>query len=508
MADFRKLFIVLAVLALAATSAFGQPFSCNATTVTQTMRGGGITELAGDINLGCTGGVAGSTITSFTVQIQGGASAITNTIGGVTITGYPMIGAALTVLDVSLAPIASYTGYLQTNAPTVAVFPAVTVPTGTTTYIKISGLRVAAQQVTSVTATVPVYATVSSTPTNVVSSSNPLLQIGTVYPALSMTVGNTPNNFTQCIYNAQSFTLTFQELTVTSAFRTLVDEGVGATGGTRLLATFTNIPSGVTIQVSNYNVSGSATAAYVTDADSSGNGGAFTTGAPAYVTANQSGGNWYAVWEITGENLATIDTATFNVQAVYTPNPGAGVPGLTSTTAPTTVTGSFAPVSTVLVASSTAPVPRFQNTNLQASPLFTIVPCITNLLFPYVTNLQGYDTGLAIANTSMDVFGTSPQTGNCTLNFFGNATVAAFPTPTVQPGTIYADVLESFGAAGFEGYIIAQCNFQFGHGLAFIVNPGGVGTQYLALVIPNLPQGNRPPGPVGINTGTGEQLGL
>jgi len=528
MADFRKLFIVLAVMAVVAASAFGQPFSCVAGTVTQTMRGGGITELAGDINLACANGTAGSTETSFVVQIAGGASAITNTIAATATPaqgGFLMTRAQLIVSDFTNTPIAAYPGYLQTNAATVALFPGVALPTGTTSFVKITGLRVAAQQVTSVTAVIPVFATVSSTPTNVVSSTNPLLQIGTVYPALLMSVTGTPNNFVQCKYIAQSFDVTFQEQTVTSAFRNLAEEGGyisysgspvtgtpanDATTGTRLLAIFSNVPAGVTMEVTGTQIGGStATAAFISGADVTGKGGSLpATPSSAYVPANQSGGVWYAVWEVESDNLNTIDTLIFGAQAVFVANPGAGLPGLTSTSAPTTLTGSFAPTSTDLFASATDVIPRFQATNLTASPLFTIEPCITNLLFPYVTNTAGYDTGLAIVNTSADVFGTSTQTGACVLNFFGSPTVAAFTTPTVDPGTVYAQVLENVGAAGFQGYIIAQCDFQYGHGLAFIVNPGGVGTQYLALVIPNLTSGARPPDPFPTGgAGTGEQLG-
>jgi hypothetical protein len=334
-----------------------------------------------------------------------------------------------------------------------------------------------------------------------------------------MTVSGTVNNFTQCLDSSspeqKTFSITFSETNVANAFKTMAEEGPDATQGTRLLATFTNVPAGVTIMVSDSATSSSVggglilhpTALFVPGADANGNGGTFA-GTGAMVKALVSGSTQYAVWEVTSDNLAANDTLVFDAEATFTANPGAGSPGLTSTATPTTVTGSFAPVSTDLLASATDVIPRFQNTNLTQSPLFTIVPCITNLLFPYVTNTQGYDTGLAIVNTSMDVFGTSTQSGACTLNFFGSPTVAAFTTPTVDPGTVYAQVLENVGAAGFQGYIIAQCNFQYGHGLAFIVNPGGVGTQYLALVIPNLTAGSRPPDPFSAApTGSGEQLG-
>jgi hypothetical protein len=47
----------------------------------------------------------------------------------------------------------------------------------------------------------------------------------------------------------------------------------------------------------------------------------------------------------------------------------------------------------------------------------------------------------------------------------------------------------STDAPGFQGYIIATCEFQYAHGFAYITNGyGGVNTQaqgYLALVLPS-----------------------
>ena len=59
-------------------------------------------------------------------------------------------------------------------------------------------------------------------------------------------------------------------------------------------------------------------------------------------------------------------------------------------------------------------------------------------------------------------------------------------------------------AAGFQGYMIAQCGFQYAHGFAFITNGvganGGLSQGYLAGVIPDVNQVTRA-------TGTGETLG-
>ena len=57
----------------------------------------------------------------------------------------------------------------------------------------------------------------------------------------------------------------------------------------------------------------------------------------------------------------------------------------------------------------------------------------TRLLFTHVINTGGYDTGLAIANTSADPLETEPETGSCTMSFFGTNA-----PPPVSTGTIVA----------------------------------------------------------------------
>ena len=185
----------------------------------------------------------------------------------------------------------------------------------------------------------------------------------------------------------------------------------------------------------------------------------------------------------------------------YTANPGANSPGLGTAT----VGGSFAPISTDTSASATDSIPRFADTSVAVNS-WSIVKCATHILFPFVTNQANFDTGMAIANTSMDQYGTSTQTGTCTFNFFGaNAPAAVTTASDVAPGTVYAN-LTSVMAPGFQGYVIVDCQFQFAHGFAFITQIGTfLGTEgYLALIIPDPPNPRLPnfpaPGP------SGEQL--
>lgn len=106
------------------------------------------------------------------------------------------------------------------------------------------------------------------------------------------------------------------------------------------------------------------------------------------------------------------------------------------------------------------------------------------LLFPFVSNQGGQDTGLIIANTSKDPLGTQRKAGTCTLYYYGETTgggpaPAPTTTPTINPGEYLITTLSTGGGIkpnlhgvfaatpGFKGYVIAKCNFPHARGLAF-----------------------------------------
>jgi hypothetical protein len=153
-------------------------------------------------------------------------------------------------------------------------------------------------------------------------------------------------------------------------------------------------------------------------------------------------------------------------------------------------------------AASSESQPRY-NHPLEPVPgatFLTVAPCTTNLLFPWVLNFANADTGLAIANTSADPYGTLPQTGTCTVNLFPtdkttNNGVSAggaisITTAAIQPGSVWRTAMSGTPAfAGLAGYIIAVCRFQYGHGFAFITdnfpNSPVTAQGYIALLIPD-----------------------
>jgi hypothetical protein len=283
--------------------------------------------------------------------------------------------------------------------------------------------------------------------------------------------------------------------------------------GTRLKAVFNNVPSGVRIFVSATNITNtflagvanpgsmSTTVSFAqavvneTAVDSNNsapllsstgtvNSGANTINIIELPVVNNSA---TAVWEVINTNPSAIETFSFGVWQQFSPNPGANSP----TPGTATVNMSFAPVPPAFfsasqgsAASGTLTIPRFADTST-AQNLFAVVLCQTTLLYPFVTNQGGFDTGLAIANTTTDPFGTRVQAGTCTLNWYGASAPPPTTTPSVATGTVFT-TLASTAAPGFQGYMIAVCNFQLAHGFAFISDIGArnLAMGYLALVVP------------------------
>jgi hypothetical protein len=132
-------------------------------------------------------------------------------------------------------------------------------------------------------------------------------------------------------------------------------------------------------------------------------------------------------------------------------------------------------------------------------------------LFPFVTNQAGFDTGIAIMNTTSDPFGTKPQSGICTFYFYGQSAPPNYPTPIIPSGnntaaSTYA-FLASTIAPGFQGYMISVCNFQLAHGYAFVSDIGAqkLAHGYLALVMNNAVTATRPASSP-LSLSTAEQL--
>ncbi len=127
----------------------------------------------------------------------------------------------------------------------------------------------------------------------------------------------------------------------------------------------------------------------------------------------------------------------------------------------------------------------------------------TVLLFPYLTNAQGFDTKISISNTTIRLKGSAPHlreavrlTISARRALFSQRKFSCFKRETrqittcCQRGTAPTPrKITGLGAANFsnfQGYIIATCQFPGAYGFAMIVTPtGGLGSQgsYLAIVL-------------------------
>jgi hypothetical protein len=183
-----------------------------------------------------------------------------------------------------------------------------------------------------------------------------------------------------------------------------------------------------------------------------------------------------------------------------------------------TAQASLAPAGTALSSTSglnssvtTGQIPRYQ-LSLQPTPGIVVVafpPGAVSLLIPFATVGGGYNTGIAISNTTTDPFnagGTSsvtPQNGTLTFTFYDNSgTVKTYTTSASSPGgglaagllnsgkTYVVNLSELLTAAGitsgtFTGYIFITTNFTNAHGAAYVYNGAGFTSATPVLVVAN-----------------------
>ncbi len=607
MADFRKLFLVLAVGALFAASASAIDYHCDASSVPTLVRAEGLAEFVGDVKLDCSGTLPNPSL-GMTVNIRMTLSTniTSNPLrdGTSTSTYSPTVSEATLVLD---RGVSGFIGYESIGAGTGATLHPY--PSGAQNVyqgVKISDTEVEWQGVvlagpgsaainqvlltnvranaSGVGAGAPISATINiTTPTSLAINNNSLVVANTRQGmTFSITHGK---SLKSCVsYKVSDGGTTGFELNFVEGFNTAfrpelnnlspatypshdvpggayADESgfnptdfgdvslagghlVGASKiglanqGTRLVSRIKGVPSGVSVAVPLVYVDDNGLElVYLTGTNSDFSGGdsadASSTFASTLGDVNlDSSGNGVIVYEVVGYATGSpapslTDTVVIPVTVGYTKP---GTPGAV------TASGNFGPISTVVTASTAAPEPRFLDSATDKAA-FSVYLCRTILLFPDITNQAGFDTGIAISNTSADPLLTTGQAGTCSLNYYGNTNGSTGPaaqtTPSVPAGGQLLFLLSTGGsvlangggtatacasgaclAPGFQGYMIAVCNFQFGHGFAYISDVGAtkLAQGYLALIIPDNVSGTdkdvRKPSPLNYSPdGSGENLG-
>jgi hypothetical protein len=246
---------------------------------------------------------------------------------------------------------------------------------------------------------------------------------------------------------------------------------------TQVNVVFKNVPAGL-------NISGCV----VTLTDSTGT--ATTATAAGSVVASQNAVT-SASNTITLNVNGNMDLTAIDVLWLTCTSVGAGTATLPLPSAAVTVQVELGPLGTALTSLgaaqtglSTGLIPRYQDVLQPATavPVILFPPSQTTLLVTFAVVVPGFNTGIAVSNTTTDVFagngGATPTDGTIVFTLFKNdGTSKTFTSPTVKSGTTFAanlsDIIATAGAGPtFSGYIFAQANFPQAHGAATIYDTG------------------------------------
>lgn len=493
MVSFRKALLLLAVLVLVAGTVSAQIVNCTTRATPTIMRSEGLTEEAGRIEIRCDGLVPGQAIGPLTFRLFTAPWQITSRLVAGTMPN-GTLEATLLIGQPTPATLGS-DAFLATPVPgTVASDGTVTAiewtiptytPTTSTLTLNIVNVRINATPAGQTISPVPVSATIAVTgsglPTTSATPTIGFIQRGVDFSSLGTTT------FSQCATTTTAtFNISFRELlpnalriqsslpgdqnnlsvsynTESMYYPVVGNANVGlATNPTRIALTFSSLPSGVT-----YTAPATVTAGTVPN----------VTTLTLISAANANP----VIYEVTAASPGTYETFTIPVTVNFGSQPPLGTITVTASLWPT---GGNTPTSTN--------VPRFTTAGGGTGSL-TVIPCETRLLFPFLTSEGGFDTGVAIANTSKDPFNTPNQSGSCTLHFYRAADGAALAPQTsvsVPAGGHLVFTLSGGGGGitalpNYTGYMIARCNFQYAHGYAFISDFGAskLAQGYLALVL-------------------------
>lgn len=501
--NILPVFVVLLFLGVAST-AFAQ-ISCNvASTPVSRDTATGLTEPAGDITFACT------------------QTGTTNSTAGATITvsyGVPITNDTATV---PLAPAYNATKLISVNNTVAVGCPAPTSVTvsnasgsvviqlgsvGTATIgfqcnYTLTGvlLALSGSGATSVIATVSVspgnnllITAGQNTPTVITSVLAPIVATGVkvgVGPAIIPTTGA-----------SAAFTQTFSIATTENYIDMFRDKtngfgggfnGGAASNGVQLLYTFTGIPTGTSI--------GGCTASMTNGSTATPSGATVTSVAPTLTVE---------VTSLTAASLTAIDTITLTCTVFNN-----GTATLPLTAGSITATVSLAPIGTAFSAigavlnnpATTGQVPRYTGPSFGPFTVVNIIPLTTHMIYPYVAVGNGFDTGLVVANTTADPYGSKaggalalggavtiafyPAGGSpapfCVNTAASAAAVAGLTCTTVTVGSgltsgsvasgssyivLGSQLASAAGVTGsFSGYAFAIANFPFAHPTAFVAD--------------------------------------
>ena len=173
------------------------------------------------------------------------------------------------------------------------------------------------------------------------------------------------------------------------------------------------------------------------------------------------------------------------------------------------ISAGFAPRASVATAGSDEPIPRYARPLGLERPVVDLAACSTTLLFPFVSNQGGFDTGLVVTHGSWQAptDSAASSAGACDLHYYGSdaeTSIQGFvqhSTPldtgeqlvfTLSGGNLAQNILAT---PQYQGYLVAVCGYPGARGYAFMSDGfGGVpdlGMGYVAPVVPLDSRGRR-----------------
>jgi len=327
---------------------------------------------------------------------------------------------------------------------------------------------------------------------------DPTVPTGTLPgPVLAVTnLGTTPLGGGAAVLNSaggavkSNFTIKIQE-NYADLFKEATQYNAGAvfpasnSSDVQVNVALNNIPAGFTI---------AGCSAVLTDVS----GANVTSGTPSV-----SATNFTAASPILTVNFnAPVDPDAVDVLWVVCTNIAAGSATLPLPSTPITAQVFLGPTGlalsggatgTVLTGLTTGQIPRFQSALVPTTAITVVVfpPSNTTLLVNFAFVGPGYNTGIAVANTTVDPYGpagggAAPSSG--TVNFLlvkNDGTTKTYTTTTGSPGsgltgagvvasgsTYVVNLSEILSAAAFgtsfTGYVFITANFTNAHGAATI----------------------------------------
>jgi len=372
------------------------------------------------------------------------------------------------------------------------------------------------------TAPLNATATLGSSSNNYILQTSSIPVINALGPGIaSMNVGSNGtnvNNGTALVFTNQTNS-TFAKSTASivlaegfaSAWRSTTQTTTTGTdnpamNGTLIRLTVAGLPTGTSAQLTIAGSGGVATPSAVFN----NNNGSQTTVDVTNVSSNSN------VAYIKFLNTDTTKVESLQIDVLLQGTPTNLTPGAI------TVTATMAPVAAALKSGvPDASVPsgtglttayvRFAQADIGPVTIGSVVAANTTLLIPYAVKVGTYDTGIAIANTTLDPFGTgaggaTPSAGTIVFTMFPRNATGADPSfalttsSTVRPGVglstsgtlvaggtwtgLMSDIMTAAGKTGdYFGYIFIQTNFLDAHGAAYIFNGAGFTSATPVLVL-------------------------